>query len=389
MSTASAIVVLARARFHSMTAPTAEYRAHFPYMFWAHTEAFASPYCLSVSGMPAPDPAVLGISGPPDLGPAPVEALPALEARLGELFGVAPERVLVCMGASGAMHLAAMRFLRGAHVVTESPSYEAFRALAGLYGRSARVVRRRHEDGFRLPLDAVEAALGEGGPAHLFLCSPHNPTGVVSSPEDLVRLAGLAERAGGILISSEVYMEFAPPAQRFHAFALAPNALSIGSLTKAYGLGALRIGWIVLGEGLAGEREALLDHSYLVGVDPPTPTLRAARAALDRLGELLRPVRAFEVESRPHLARWLEESPLVEGTLGPHGLNAFPRVLGVDDTRALARHAADTQGVAVVPGEFFGAPGHLRVGYGVPEATLVEALARLDRAIRTFPERSG
>ena len=97
-------------------------------MFWARTDAFASPYCLAVSGMPAPDPSVLGIDGPPDLAPPQLEALPALEARLAELFGTRAERVLATGGASSAMHLAAMHWLRGAHVVTELPSYEAFRS---------------------------------------------------------------------------------------------------------------------------------------------------------------------------------------------------------------------------------------------------------------------
>ena len=61
--------------------------ASFPYMFWAHTEAFLSPYCLSQSGMPAPDPAVFAQPRLPDLGPPAAEALPALEGRLAELNG--------------------------------------------------------------------------------------------------------------------------------------------------------------------------------------------------------------------------------------------------------------------------------------------------------------
>ncbi len=356
----------------------------FPYMFWAHTHAVRSPYCLSQSGMPAPDPALLQIAGPPDLAPPPVEALPALEARLAELFGVDPARVLVTMGASGAMHLLAMRFFPGAHVVTELPSYEAFRALCAFYGGSTAIVERRAETGFALDPGAVTRALAAGGPAHLFLCNPHNPTGAVLGPDELRALARAADERGGILISNEVYMEFAPSAERFHAFALAPNAVSIGSLTKAYGLGALRTGWIVLGEGLAAERTTLVDHSYLVGVDPPTPTLRAARAALERLEALLAPLRAFAHESRPLRDAWLARTPGVEGSIGRYGLHAFPRVVGVDDTRALAEHLAEAHGVDAVPGEFFGLPGHLRLSFGVPAATLEEALARLTAGIAAF-----
>ena len=119
-------------------------------------------------------------------------------------------------------------------------------------------------------------------------------------------------------------------------------------------------------------------------MDAPTASLRAGLAALGVLDKLLLPLRAWERESRPHLARWLEEEDGVEGFLGPWGLTAFPRVLGVDDTHGLSRHAAERFGVAVVPGEFFGSPGHLRVSWGLPEASLVEGLARLSDAIRSF-----
>jgi len=64
-------------------------------------------------------------------------------------------------------------------------------------------------------------------------------------------------------------------------------------------------------------------------------------------------------------------------------------VIGVDDTRTLARHLARSEQVDVVPGEFFGAPGHLRIGYAVPEETLREALARVERGIRSFLTGAG
>src|SRR5678815_495434 len=99
-------------------------------------------------------------------------------------------------------------------------------------------------------------------PAHVFLANPHNPTGAFEGAGAMSRLADLAASRGGVLVSCEVYMEFARPAERVHAALLAPNAVSIGSLTKAYGLGALRVGWILLGEEIASEREALVDMSY-------------------------------------------------------------------------------------------------------------------------------
>jgi aspartate/methionine/tyrosine aminotransferase len=99
---------------------------------------------------------------------------------------------------------------------------------------------------------------------------------------------------------------------------------------------------------------------------------------------LLEPFRRFERESRPHLERWIAETDGVLGGLGPTGLSAFPRIAGVEDTRALQRSLAKGADVDVVPGEFFGAPGHLRIGFALPEDEMVEALRRLSSGLESF-----
>ncbi|MAF66592.1 MAG: hypothetical protein CMJ84_13160 [Planctomycetes bacterium] len=363
-------------------------RLRFPYMFWAHTESWKSAYCLSQSGMPAPDTDVfegLGV----DLSHPAAQAMPELAARLGELLAVDPERILVTPGASAAMHLCALRFFRpGARAVADVPSYEPFRALPGLLGAEQAFVRRREQDGWRVDPAEVRACLADAhGRGHVFLTNPNNPTGALMEPERMGAVAGEAARAGGVLISCEVYTEYLPPSARSHAFALAPNAISIGSLTKAYGLGPLRIGWLVVGEGLVGELRHLVDMAYLAYVDPPTVSLRAGTRALEHLPELLQPLRRVEQESRPLWKRWLSETDGIEAVIPEHGIIAFPRVVGIEDTAGLVRFLQDEWQVDVVPGEFFGLPGHLRVGCGVPAETLAEGLRRLGEGLRGFREK--
>jgi aspartate/methionine/tyrosine aminotransferase len=358
----------------------------FPYMVWAHTEAFVSAYSLAQSGMPPPDAALLGDPPAIDLSPPAADALPALRERLAELFGLPPgsaaERILPTAGASGAMRVAAQRWFRpGARVVTDVPSYEPFRALPPLVGAELRTVERRFQDGWRLDVDAVRRELSGSRPGHVFLANPHNPTGALLDAEEVRALAAAAADHGGLLVSNEIYMEFARPDERVHAFALAENAVSIGSLTKAYGLGPLRIGWLLLPESLTGELPHLTDLTYLDHVDLPTPALRLGRRALDRLEVLLAPARRFEAECGPPFRAWLEASREVAGPAPALGLAAFPRVEGVADTRALAADLARSHQVDVAPGEFFGLPGHVRVGFGVPLETLREGLARLDAGI--------
>jgi aspartate/methionine/tyrosine aminotransferase len=361
----------------------------FPYMFFARTESMRAPFNLTQSGMDAPDPALFGAPPTIDLGFAGQEALPELERRVAASHGVDPARVLITMGASAAMHIAGLRFFRpGARVVSETPSYEPLRSLPAYFGAEHRLVHRRPEQHWTVDPSEVRRELDGGrprtGPGHIFVTNTHNPSGARLSAGAMRELAAEAARAGGVLISCEVYMEFSPPGERTHAALVAPNGISLGSLTKAYGLGPLRAGWIVLGEGLLHERTALLDMTYLSYVDPPTMAIRAAIAALERLDAFRARIAEVERESRPVLAAWLEGTPGVQGDPPALGLTAFPRIDGVRDSFALQRFLLEREGVGVVPGEFFGLPGHLRIGCGLPPVRLAEALERLARGIAAF-----
>lgn len=365
----------------------------FPYMVWARDQGWRAAHVLSQSGMPPPEEELLGPRTPGDLEFAGAGALPALQERLAELAGAPPERVLVTVGASGAMHLAALHWFRGARVVSDVPSYEPFRSLPRLVGADPRRVPRRPEDGWRLDPDRVARELaGAGAPrarGHVFTTNTHNPTGASLCPDEVRALAEHAARAGGVLVSCEVYMQFVPPGERTEAWKLAPNAVSIGSLTKAYGLGALRLGWMVLGEELARERERLLDASFLAWVDPPTPALRAGLAALEHLAELRARLDAVARESRPLVARWLAETPHVRADLPPHGIICFPELEGVPDTAAFVAFCQAEHDVTVVPGEFFGAPGHVRLGFGQPPETVAAGLAALTQALEAWRARAS
>jgi aspartate/methionine/tyrosine aminotransferase len=298
---------------------------------------------------------------------------------------VAPEQLLITPGTTGALSItAAALFLAGSTVAVETPSYEPLRVLPLREGARVVEVLRERSRGWRLDPDAVGKALRGAARGHVLLTSPHNPSGARSSRADLEALASVAAGSGGYLVCNEIYEEFVDPAERFHAAVHLPNAISLGSLTKAYGLGCLRIGWVLLGSAAMAEREVFEDASFLQYVDLPTPALRAATRALGLERELLAPYGTVRTESRPLLARWLASERRVEAQLPEHGIIAFAAVPSAPDTRALAEHLAAREQLAVVPGEHFGAPGHLRIGFGSPAPALADALTRLSRGLDSF-----
>jgi aspartate/methionine/tyrosine aminotransferase len=360
---------------------------YFPYMEFARTRAHLARHILTQSGMPPPEASLelRAASALVDSGYAGIDALPELERHIAARLKVDPRRVIVTLGATGGMHLAAWRFFRpGSTVASETPSYEPLRALPRAFGAQVALIERDPLARWQLQPQSVRRALHGAQPGHVFLTNPNNPTGALLSGETLRELAQEAERCGGVLVSCEVYLEFEQPELRQAAFRMAPNAISISSLTKAYGLGGLRLGWMVLGEGLVHERESLMDLAYLTYVDLPTPALRAGLLAFERLEELRAPIAQVNRESRPLLLEWLERTPGVSAERPDLGLSAFPSIEGVGDTTTLADYLLKEHGVGVVPGEFFGRPGHLRIGCGLPPSGLSAALEQLGRGLEAF-----
>jgi aspartate/methionine/tyrosine aminotransferase len=371
-------------RMTNRVAP-AEPAEWFPYMRFARGPVPSLPFNLTQSGMPAADVDVFADLPPLDLSHALARELPEVRERIAARYGAGADRVFVTAGASGAMSVAASALFRpGARVAVETPSYEPLRALPRRAGSEVREVERHPRDGWAIDVGRVERELAGARVGHVSITTPNNPTGARTPAADLVRLAEIAARCRGVLLSNETYEEFVPPELAVRAARLAPNAISLGTLTKAYGLGALRVGWIVLGEGLGALRSEFTDALYLDCVDIPTLSLRAARTALDRLTRLREPLERLERDSKPLFRKWLESHVRLRGRVSEHGLVTFVEVPGVDDTLALGRHLADTEQLGVVPGEFFGRAGFLRVGFGSPPERLRESLARLDRGLANF-----
>lgn len=355
----------------------------FPYMVWAHEKSARTRSPLSNSGVPNATAPFLSACRVDNDHPG-RQALPAFEAAVAKRLGVPKEAVIATPGASGGLAATALCFFGGARVAVEVPGYEQLRALALRHAAHAVALPRRLESGWDVVPAELDALLGGAARGHAFLTNTHNPSGALLSGARIAELAAVCAAHGGVLASCDIYQEFLPAAERVWTCRAAPNGLSIGSLTKAYGCGPLRLGWIALGEALLDRRHALRDATYTMWVDPPTTTLAAGVQALERLDELFAFARETHARSKPLLDRWLVSTKGVRASVPAHGLVSFPRIEGLADGHAFAEWLVRHAEVDVVPGEFFGAPGHLRVACGLPPEQLADALARLAAGIEAW-----
>lgn len=354
-------------------------------MYWAKAHEDA-PWHLGTSGAPGP-----GAAEQAELFAPPGEGMPDRTASTGDRFGFEAVRravatawdasedgVLVSDGTSLANYTALTALAGpGDRALVEAPTYPVLAEIPRFHGVTVERLERRPEDGWLPSLDGIRDAVARSGPPvrAVVLTRLHNPTGV-DLPADLLReLASLAERHDFHVLLDEVYLDFVDATPGFR---LSPRFLSTGSLTKVYGFGGLRIGW-VLGDPAA--MRAVRELSFYLAVNASSPSQLAALRVLARRAEFRDRARRRAAAGRAVLEAWMAGRSDVSWVPPAGGLIGFVRLHRVPDTAAFAARILRTHEVAVVPGEQFGRPGWIRVGFGIDEPRLRGALARLGAAL--------
>lgn len=316
-----------------------------------------------------------------------VRGNPFVVAQLERRYGVSTDSILCTTGATGALSLLYRAFLGAAdRVLVENPGFDLFIGL----GEAQRVgVDRFDRDPRNFSLDPERVASALHPRTRLIVVSNlHNPSGMLASNDTLREIARLADKQGALLIVDEVYREYAGADMPAPAAPLAHNVVSVSSLTKIYGLSTLRCGWIVAQPALVARVRALHDE-FEFGVSKLAHAVAAL--VLEQPGPYEEFSRACVAAARPILERhhhqWRTEG-LVEGELPRHGCIYFPRLVGITNTHAFATAMAQRCGVYVAPGEFFGAPGHVRIGFAQKPAQLETGLARMTDTLRSFRSQS-
>jgi len=351
-------------------------------MHWAKAHE-GTRYNLGMSGAPPPSPAELrDVFEPGQPGGASSvgdrHGFPGLRADLGTMHGVAPDHVLVSDGTSLANY-AALTALAGPgdRVLVETPTYSSLAEIPRFHGAVVERIARRPEDAWVPRIEEIRASTGAGGPPvrAVALTRLHNPTGAGLPAAFLEALAILAEERDFHVLLDEVYLDFvdATPGHRF-----SPRFLSTGSLTKAWGYGGLRIGWVLgAAEALAPIREL----SFHLAVNASAPSQRAARRVLARRDVILARTRALAARGREIAEDWIASRDDATWIPPAGGLVGFVRLPRVPDTAAFTRRLREAEDVALPAGEMFGRPGWVRLGFGLEEPALHEALARVGRAL--------
>jgi aspartate/methionine/tyrosine aminotransferase len=352
------------------------------YLEWARRFYGQVRFDLASSGIPGIPAVELG--RPDAASVDDPSAWPELRRAVGAYNHVPPGEAIAALGTTHALWLAyASLTSPGDDVLVEMPAYEPLVRIAE--GVGARVVHfeRDARDGFALDPDRIARALTPRTRV-VAVSNLHNPTGIRADPDSLRAVARVAQSRGAVLLVDEVYAPFDALVDETGTFRgsarhLAPNVVAVSSLTKCYGLGAQRVGWL-LGpvEVVARAEHAITASCGML----PLGHAHLALHAFELLPELAKRARGMVAGKRERVARWVAREGLA-WSAPAEGLFALVSVPGAGDLTAAIEKAAREREVLVAPGAFFGVPAGFRLAWSASADSLEEGLGRLVEVVRT------
>jgi aspartate/methionine/tyrosine aminotransferase len=328
---------------------------------------------LALAGL---DPADLAAElAPMRLDYGAIEGTDRLRAAIAARYEtVTPDRVLVAHGAIGANHLVYEALVEpGDIVVSVVPTYQQHVSVPESLGAEVRQVRLREAEGWRLDLDELETAAR--GAKLITITNPNNPTGALLDDDTLKRIAVIAGRENAWILADEVYrgLDQDGPGTSPSFADLYPRTIAVGSMSKAFSLAGLRLGWIVAAPDVLEAVSRHRDYS-VISVSRVDDLLAAL--ALEHADAMLARNRAIVRGNLAVLDGWIAEEPRISYVKPASGTTALLRFDAAMSSDAFCTALLEAEGVLVVPGSAFDTEGVLRIGYANDPAVLVAGLER-------------
>jgi aspartate aminotransferase len=270
----------------------------------------------------------------------------------------------------------------GDEVVIPAPYWVSYPDIVKFAGGKPVFVQTPDSDNFCLRAAALEKALTPRTRI-VIANSPNNPTGAVIPPDEFAKILEVCRKHGVWLLSDECYSHFTYGKAKPFSIASLPGAkesvIIAGSLSKTFAMTGWRAGYTLSPEALTGAMIKLQSQSVSnVTSITQHAALEALTGPMDSVGVML----AEYARRRTHILAGLRAIPRIECTEPEGAFYVFPKVKtkdgGIADSTAVTRDLLERERVAVVPGDAFGAPGHLRISYATSIERIDEGLRRLN-----------
>jgi hypothetical protein len=314
--------------------------------------------------------------------------IPLREAIASMYTGADAEDILVTNGGAEANFLAIWNFLNESdnadEIIMMQPNYMQIHGVTRTLGGRVKSWNLKMENGqWNLDIEALKEAVGSKTVA-ITICNPNNPTGATFNRADLKPVVDIAKDAGIWILSDEIYQgaemdgELTPT-----LFDQYERVLVTNSLSKAYGLPGLRLGWIATCD--KEHAEELWAYSDYTTICPSKISDSLATIALqpDKREWLLKRATRIVRQNWGTMQDWFDAHSDVFDYVTPEAASiCFPKHNLPLSSLELVERLRKEKDLLIVPGEHFGFQKYLRIGFGGEREVLEKGLNLFDEMIQ-------
>ncbi|WP_174186447.1 pyridoxal phosphate-dependent aminotransferase [Nocardia barduliensis] len=324
-------------------------------------------YIRSVTGVAAYDLASSGLPQNSQLIDSILRNVPAgvSDQEIGRVavadrYGTSPEHVWLSRGASAGVSLglaALSRQFEHPCVAIETPSYKNFASVAAALRIQAVPIDRTVSGDWSFRDEVIRRTLSEGVQM-VCITNPHNPSGRYLTDLELDSLSTTCAEYGAVLLVDEVFRDFADPDAGTAFDPTSKTVITCGSLSKCYGLGALRVGWLL------ANRDFILDvatSDETMHGQPGHLHSALTFSALSETKDVISNSRHLVDMNREIIVRWANATPGFEPIDFSRSGYVLIRVVNAIDVSEFCKMVLVNTSIAVVPGSLFDSPGTIRI----------------------------
>ncbi len=309
-----------------------------------------------------------------------VNGIPELRENIAALYdGATINNILVTTGAIEANYNTIHTLLNtGDEIVIMLPNYMQIWGIAKNFDFKLKTFHLREENGWKPDLDELNEIVTRNTKL-IAVCNPNNPTGYILTENEMKAIIDIAEQARAWILTDEVYCgaERLTDKQTPSFFGRYDRLVAVGSMSKAYGLPGLRIGWVIAPVDTIDQIWARHEYTTI------SATMLSNKLAAIALSPKVRPriiqrTRNYIRKGYPILKQWMDDHENTFSVVPPQAAAiAFVRYhLDINSTE-FAERLRKEKSVFIVPGDHFGMDKFFRISFGLPPDYLTSGLNRI------------
>ena len=303
-----------------------------------------------------------------------------------------PDQIVIGNGAKHELCNVIMALINpGDEVIIPTPAWVSYVQMVNLAGGKSVLLPSSMDKNFKVTAAELEAAI-TGNTRLIIICSPSNPSGAISTRDELKAIAAMLERHPGVMVIADEIYEHINYVGRHESLAqfdaIKDQVVIINGVSKAYAMTGYRIGYIAAPAWIA-KAVTKLQGQYTSGVS--SIAQKAAEAAYNGPQECVEQMRVAFERRRDLIVGLLQEIPGFEINMPSGAFYAFPKVDSyygkrcgdtvINDDNDLALYLLNEAHVATVAGTAFCCPGYIRLSYATSDENLREAAKRIAAAL--------